>query len=710
MTTPYFATLDGDELLAACKTRIDNFETDLKKLGDLDRMNSMALAYYGEDWEGHSTSRTDAAGPKGEQRVLKANHLRTVIQNKLTLALSDPPDMMPVPVNTDNASITQAELGKGVIEYYLDDQSVYEELRDAAEMTECLGWSWLAVSWDKDAGEVVEKVPVLDETGQPAAVHEVHEGDVRCEAILPIDGIFDLRTRRKKQDWVIVRTHRNKHDLAAEVEAAGPIEGDTSTPEERAAEIRGLRRKDDTWFRILLGNTDAKTDSDEIEVYELRHLPTPAVPGGRLARMAGTSVLLESGPLPYKDLFCYRLGAGQRFGTAREYTSSHDMLGLQIAIDVLTSIPYSNERAFGGNVLWAPEGSGLRAEKIKQGLSVLYSNNPQMKPEVLQLLRTAPELFSFRTQLVGEQGNIAGMDALSMGRDERQLSGAAMALLDSRTQRAVSSLTKRHDRCLQETCNAILWALGQFGKGTRKLPLILGKVKAPRLMDVDPADLRGVDRVKVQRVSSLQRVPSGRLEMAKDLLASRGPDGKPAINAQQYVAVVETGKFEPLTEGPMAELQNIRAENERLLRGEVLEQRAPLDPMTGQPLPGPDGMPVEEIRTALPTDNPFTHVPEHLIALASPEIRANPQLVGNVLAHVQAHKDAWINTDPMLLALLGIPPPPVPPPALGPPASPGHDGAVAAEGGPPPAERGPSMPTNKATGEKWSPTGDVAHG
>lgn len=709
--TQHFATLEGDALAAAMLERFKRFSDNLVSSRDLERMEDMSLAYYGEDREGHSTARTDAVGDRGESRSLKANHLRNTIRNKLTLATSERPGLKPVPVNTDTQSINQAELAKGALEYYFTHGRGYQECDAAAEMAECMGWAWVDVMWDAFRGAVVEKRPTVDESGAVVGTRTVREGDIVYKALMPVDVAFDFETRNKELDWLIVRHWVNKFELAAQVL-------ETTGDEDVAEEIRNLSVGDEfSRLRLLYGRQGADFKTDEIPVYELRQRDTCAVPGGRMARLVGTNIFLPTpvregmaeGQNPYEDLGCYRINAGERFGTARGYTSAHDILGLQIAVDVLTSIPYSNERALGGNVIAALEGSGLRAETIKKALTVLYYQNPNQKPEVLNMLRTAPEVFDFRGQLISEMGNLEGMDALSMGREERQLSGAAMALLDSRTQRSVGSLVVAHTDLIGAVANATIRRIFMFGRRTRKIPMIMGKTKQARLMAMNPQDLAGIYRVEPELLSPLMRAVSGRVEVAKDLLGSRGPDGKPAINAQQYIAVIETGRLEPMTEAPMAELNNIRAENERLLKGEALEQAPELDPLSGQPLPGPDGMPVEPIQTAMVTDNHFLHCQEHAAVASSPEVRANPTIMRNLIAHQMAHVQLWQEADPALLKLLGIPSPLEVMPMMAPPQGPPpEDGAPRGDAGSPqPPGDMPNMPINPSTGERFSPTGEI---
>ncbi len=700
MASQHWATLSGEELAAAIRERFRKFEDRLLDK-DLRRMVLATYAYYGEDEDGGRSSEVQRAG-KGEQvRKLKDNQFRAVVQNKLTVATTEPPGFLPVPVNTDRASQATSLLARGLLDYYFDDRDVDGVAYQAAEVAEVCGWAWVDVAWDSQRGDVLERIPVADAEGRVTGISEVRAGDVQVEMLLPTDVAFDFAGRGERQ-WLILRRWRNKHDLAADVEAGRVAEG--LDPEARAELAEAVRcmvaPAQSEVARALRDQRDSRHDDpDEVPVYELRHLPTPAVPGGRSALVVGDGLLVQEREHLYgdTDFGAYCISAGRRFGTPRGYTSAHDALGLQRAVDTLTSIPYSNQAALGLNILWAPEGSELRAEKIREGLVAIYGKVRDGKPEVLNLLQTKGEVFQYRKDLIAEIANLMGMDNLSMGREDRDLSGAAMALLDSRTQRAVSRLARAYARLRQEIGTAIIRRLRRFAGARRRVAMLAGKSKRPMLQDFSGEDLEAIDRVQLETISPLMRTPAGRLEIGNQLLAAKDAAGKPILTGDQYVTMIETGRYDPMTEGPQAERLTIREENERLMNGEALE--------------GP------YLQTAVFTDHPLLHIREHRVVLAPTAARRDPVVVGNVRQHMEVHIQhliAWVSGDQLLTALHGPPPQEAvqaaqmlqaaqPAPGSGSPAGAGIE---------PPVEgaRKPDMPTNPSTGQEYTSTGDVAHG
>lgn len=739
----YWPTLTGNDLAAAVMRRFEEFEEALKDR-DLDRMKVATWTYYGQDEQGHESHRVSREGSKDQVRVVLDNEFRSVVTNKLTIAMSEPPGFLPVPVNTDSDSQATSLLTRGVVDYYFDEGKLDRTTRQATEMAEVLGWAWVDVPWNEEAGPVAQKMarmgsapsptpepsvpaaeamgpeePVETDPGMPAprpmvGVQTIRAGDVEGAALLPSEVGFNYDAR-DVSPYLIVRRWRNRWDLAARV-AAKPPPG--LAPRDLEALLERIRtmtydRKREEVAAALRGwndETSRRATEDEIPVYELRHLPTPACPQGRWAVVLAADLILEEGPSKYgDDLGVYRIAAAERFGTPRAYTSAHDMLGLQRAVDALTSIMYSNPGALGLNIIVSREGSEIRPVQLAEGLThIEYSGGEENKPESLSLANTPKEVPASRSAFKADMASKAGMDNLSMGREERDLSGAAMALLDSRTQRAVSALASANTQLRQDVANALIRRFKMFGRYSRKLPLLVGKYKRPMLGSFDKTAFDGIDRVRVETVSPLMRSPAGRLEMANVLIEAK----KAGVEPELVLSVVETGKYEPLTEAPMAARTTVREENERLLAGEALEQPGAIDPVTGQP--GPGGL-----RTAVFTDNPLVHIQEHATVLATLAARRDPNIVANTRAHMEVHLGdlmAWVSGDPMLVAIHGQPPP-IPMPGMTAPPAPGEEsGTAPPKPGaqtvtPPPVggPGGPQMPTNPATGEKYSPTGDVAN-
>lgn len=759
--TQHWATLTGDKLAAKVVEKFQEFEDALVNR-ELDRMQLATYAYYGCDEQGNDTAHIGRAGKQGQIRILKDNEYRTVLRNKLTIATADPAGFQPVPKNSDSDTFSAVPLARAVVEYHFDELGWEKRCKAAAEQSENLSWAWVEAAWDEKAGPLAQARPAQAPgsmgaaLAQPAEIPEAEveevpgmepppaappnlvlqqrrTGEAVVRGYLPTDVAFDFDARGETQ-WLTTRRWVNKFDLAAEVEsdaqeAAG--KGDMENAQ-RLMDVAGKLRmmggdiREDRvsrfvrgWTASSQGQTGApRTSTDEVAVLELRHKKTPGCPDGRWAKVVN-GLLLEEGPARYvdgqgaDDLAVYRIAAGERYGTPRAYSSAHDALGLQKAVDTLTSVPYSNQAAQGLNVIVSGEGSDLRPEDLREGLVALYAKgDPAGWPKRLDLAGTEPQVFEFRDTLKNNIGQKMGMDDQAMGRGPMPSSGSLAALLDDKTQRSVSGLAQAYNELRREVATGLLKRYQQFGHESRSLPLTIGKTKLAMMRGFSSKELEGFDRVKLEPVSGAMKSASGRWEMGRMII-----DAKAAgVPIQPLITLVETGKWEPLVEDEFAAGLVIRQENERLLSGEALEPMG----LDGKPAPPrPDGSPVTSTASIL--DNPYEHVQGHKAVGGSPEARRNVAVMGNTNAHILAHVQmgmAWIAGDPVLNFIHG---PPVDrngrPLTAAAFAGPGPGGQASgspdgSEGGPPSGgeAKRPSPPKNPSTGDQWSPTGEVANG
>ena len=172
--------------------------------------------------------------------------------------------------------------------------------------------------------------------------------------------------------------------------------------------------------------------------------------------------------------------------------------------------------------------------------------------------------------------------------------------------------------------------------------MIAGKSNRSKMQQFSGDDLSQISRVSIESANPASMSSAGRMSIADSLL-STGLIKRP----EEYLAVLSTGKLEPILENEEASLLLIRAENEAMSDG-----RPPV---------------------AMLTDDHRLHILEHRTCLDSPEARANPQLVQIVTAHLEEHLNILRTADPELLMMLGQQP--LVPPQVGPnPGAPGGSG------------------------------------
>ena len=148
---------------------------------------------------------------------------------------------------------------------------------------------------------------------------------------------------------------------------------------------------------------------------------------------------------------------------------------------------------------------------------------------------------------------------------------------------------------------------------------------------------------------------AGRVQMAEQLLQMHL-----IKDPTQYFQVLNTGRLEVMFEGDVSQQLLVRKENEMLSEGD-----APL---------------------VSPLDLHAFHIQEHRAVLDDTDIRNSPEIIKNVMDHIESHIDKLTNTDPRVLMLTGQQPLPPPPGPAGPgapmPGAPGTPGSPT-PGGPP---------------------------
>jgi hypothetical protein len=151
------------------------------------------------------------------------------------------------------------------------------------------------MEWDSTKGEIYDYIPAdkktNPETGEIETVEgeedkgfPIHEGDVVFKNLSPFDVIFDsTKENFEDNNWILVRTFLNKHDMAAKY----PQYGD---------KIVDLKTKSDA-FKQTATTIKKLDETDDIPIYEFFHLPTHSLPNGRYLLYLADDIILMDAPM-----------------------------------------------------------------------------------------------------------------------------------------------------------------------------------------------------------------------------------------------------------------------------------------------------------------------------------------------------------------------------------------------------------------------------
>lgn len=664
----YWAAEKTEEMPSIIKKKFEDYLDECEVRGLMMLWKKSHRLYYGKDANGgyKNSAYVVFGGEQGEQALLRGNHYRSLLRRMHTMAVSERLAYDVSAAQDTPESSAQTQLGKGLLNYYLDEGGVEDELVEAAEKSLPYGEAWVYVGWDPNTGP-----KIVDENGQ-----SVSTGDAEIRGFEGIDVARDFKAAKSTRKWVITRRLENKWDLAAQYnEIAEQLVG--FTPDRRTSrEVFPSRPTD---------------DSDLVLVLTLYHERTPAIPEGRMVEVCGDVVLFD-GDLPYDRLPLFEMRPSKQFGEDWGYSDAWDLMGPQQAYDACISSITSVVDAFGRPNIMVSKAHDINVEDVSGGLRfVTYSPDPtspppgpMSMPEVPATTLKAAELYQSLME------TIIGINSTARGNPDANLkSGSALALVQSMAVQFASSYQNAYAKLAREVGTALLKVIQRYAKHERQAEIV-GKDKVPMMRSYTGNDISTIRQVRVELGNPLMRTVAGRKEVL-DSMVQTLPPGTISPNAQ--LAFLTDGRLEPINEPAEGQKRLIDLENQRFIEG--------------QPNP------------VMPTDNHKEHIAKHRTLLDNPEFRYNQQLAQAVIKHIQEHVMTWEMTDPGIIIATGQEMSPTAGMSAGMPPEDGGGG----EGGPPgggmpspeedsgpvqaqvpgvdPNQVGglPNMPTNPMTGQ-----------
>lgn len=606
----YFAAKEPKETLQIILAKADQFKNTGFSTAYREKQLLSYAAYHGmsmsDSGNGHQITFT---GEQGELVSCKVNHYRNIADHMLQLITASRPALETRAINTDAKSLAQAKLANGLLEYYLREKRLEDCFIEATKYAVVLGSGFIKMEWNGSAGEKIEN--------QDDPSIEEYEGDVDFSVHSPNDVFQDATKEGQKKDWIVVRSFKNKFDIAAQ------------NPDQKN-EIEALPTKSDNekidWYFF------EKEETSDVPMYEFYHNRTKSLPLGRYILGLENGIILYDGPLPYKKIPVFRISAGEILGTPYGYTPMFDLLPLQDALDMTYSTILSNQNAFGVQSLLVPSNSNVKFESLAGGLNFIECDFRNGKPEAINFTNTPKEIFDFLGLTIQQMETISGINAVIRGNPEANLrSGSSLALVQSNAIQFMSGLAQQYNQLLEDVGTGLLQTL-KDNADSKRVATIVGINNRSYIREFTGKDLSNITRVAVTASNPLARTAAGKSQIASELLQYQL-----LKDPQQYLQLLQTGSLDILMEDTFKEQNNIQTENEWMLSGQTPE--------------------------AIILDDHRKHIMHHMSVIADPSMRQDPELLANVLAHVNQHKDLLLTGDPMILQLTNQQPlmPPAPP-------------------------------------------------
>jgi len=609
----YFAARVAEETAEVLLDKATDWRNTLTTNGYLEKLKNCWAGYHGAYFTDMASGHTMTfAGEQGELAQLAVNHIRNLAQHMYVMTTSSRPSMEARAANMDYKSTAQVTLANGLLDYYMREKRLERYINKAVEFSIVMGAGYVKVEWDATAGKVIEED---EETGD-----KIYEGDIKFSNVSPMDVVFDVNREDTNHDWILVRTYRNKFDLAAKYpELADKILALNTKSEKDKYSVQIFR----------------KIESDEVEVWTFYHKKTDSMPDGRELVFLSHDIILHDQSLPYRRIPLYRMSPNEVLGTPFGYSTLFDLLPLQEGINHLYSAIMSNNIAFATQNLFVRTGANIDITNLGGGLNIIQGSE---KPETLNLLGTSQETFSFLSILEGKMEQLSGVNSVTRGTPDpaqNLRSGNSLALVQSMAIQFQSGLQNQYVQLVEDLGMAILEILQDYAMAPR-VASIIGVNNKQYLIEFKNTDIEAINRVIVDVGNPLARTTAGRVQMAEQLMQMKADE----FSIQQYAQVINTGRLDGMMESPVDQSNLIQAENERLMQGISVP--------------------------ALVIDDHKEHILRHRTVLNDIDIRMDEEKSAAIFAHIQEHIDFARSTDPAVLTMTNqqpLPPAQAPAPA-----------------------------------------------
>lgn len=602
----YFATLGAKEFVHECNQLVTKFVQFTMSSGKAERWRRNYHFYYNRSnmlmtgWKSSDTRGIYHEGENGELTKINVNQYRNILLHIKNMITGTRPAYNARATNASQQAMSKTKLANNILEFVLRDKHLEERLTDAVEHSLIFDAGYVKAEWSAQDGEVQQ----LDLNSRP-----VMQGDIRFSNPSVWDVYFDINKPSYDDNyWMIVRSFRNKWELIEQYP-------------EHAEALKQACDFQRASYNVLF----EEMKNDDIPVYEFYHRKIPGLlPDGRYTLFCGEDTALVDMALPYTEIPIAQVTAGKDLGSQFGYSPANDIAPLQEAYNSNYSAIVTNHAQFGVQNLLVPRDSGIAVESLVGGMNMIeYDPASGGKPESINFVSTPPEVFNMLEQIAHDMETISGINSVIRGNPEASLqSGAALALIQNQSVSFMNHLQASYNRLMEKVGTLTVRIYQTYATSDRVIS-ISGKNNKSAARSFNGTDLDEIKQVTVEVGNPLSKTVAGRIELAEKLIAT-GLIKDP----ERYISVLETGNLETLTEHATSQVDLIRRENEDLLEGVGAR--------------------------AMVTDDHRLHILEHTTILADPEMRANEELAGFVLSHIQEHVSML--SDPMnatLFQLLG---------------------------------------------------------
>lgn len=592
----YFAADDVTELVGRIER--DNNKWSMASAGSNVFAAVMAAywrnttAFYQSIIEPDSwTSSLGFRGKQGELVKITVPEARTLTNQFCTL-VTKPKKYYEcvVDVNQSNA-IQSARIGKAICNAEVQNFSFDSLLYACAQRVAVQGMHFASCTWQSDKGYIYSQSP----EGNP-----VYSGKAWIERHDLSEVIFNWSIPdARKWPWVVIKRRKLRWDLISQYpELKQQILSAPSITQERMATPN-------------FSYTQQDDDNDHVYVREFYHVPSPAIPSGRMVAFLSDDCVFYDGENPYECLPIVPFTFEKIHDTSLGFPMFSDLMPCQEMIDNVMSSWSTNISSMGVQSVLVPKGSDIGLTDVREGMNFI-TYTPQNadgggKPEPLMLAVPPPGAGEILQILSSKLTNLSGINEVLRGQTSANVtSGAMAATLSANALEFLNHAQSEMTEGARQLMDLLIKCYRLFAS-VEQIIDVVGDDKQAYAQEFKMEDLQSIKKVHVKEQSPMMSSVAGRLQLAEAVLPML-QQGQPAA-VGKYLAIIEGAPVESLFNDEFDLQQCIQREIDSLMQGENI-------------------MPVI-------TDNHPEYIKAYQRVLSNPFIRTRSELVQHVIEVMQ---------------------------------------------------------------------------
>ena len=152
----YFAAEESEKCVDTLMGKSKDWFQGISGIDYIDKIKKSWRAYHGQYYDkGHTLSM---GGEQGELVNLAVNHYRNLARHIHVMVTSTRPSFQCRAINTDRKSLLQADLGNGLLDYYMREMKLETIIKKSVEYAIVLGSGYIKLEWNSTKGKIYDYV------------------------------------------------------------------------------------------------------------------------------------------------------------------------------------------------------------------------------------------------------------------------------------------------------------------------------------------------------------------------------------------------------------------------------------------------------------------------------------------------------------------------------------------------------------------------